>query len=124
MADAGGVPTLYYKRGCTSCEKARAWLAEHGIKTRERELFKNPLSAAEIEDIIGLRPVADVLSTRTAEYKARGLDRGTHSDAELLRQMEAEPRLLRRPLLHQGEDLLIGFDATRWRQSLIERREK
>ncbi|MGH2353229.1 MAG: arsenate reductase family protein [Chloroflexota bacterium] len=112
------LPTLYFKRGCSSCEKARAWLSEHGIATQEREIFKNPLSAAEIEDVIGPRPVTDVLSTRTTEYKARGLDKGHHSDAELLRQMEAEPRLLRRPLLHFGDHLLIGFDQARWSETL------
>lgn len=117
VVDDGEAPILYYKRGCTSCEKARAWLKEHGIAVRERELFKQPLSAAEIEDVIGPRQVTDVLSTRTTEYKARGLDKGTHSDAELLRQMEAEPRLLRRPLLHNGEHLLIGFDQARWAEA-------
>jgi regulatory protein spx len=117
VAGDGETPVLYFKRGCTSCEKGRAWLAEHGITVREREIFKQPLSAAEIEDVIGPRPVTDVLSTRTTEYKARGLDQGTHSDAELLRQMEAEPRLLRRPLLQMGEHLLVGFDQTRWAET-------
>ena len=122
MSQMAEVPTLFYKRGCTSCEKARAWLAEHGIKTVEREMFKDPLSAAEIEDAIGLRPVAEALSTRTAEYKSRGLDRGTHSDAALLRQMEAEPRLLRRPILKVGDGALIGFDPARWAEALGVRR--
>jgi Spx/MgsR family transcriptional regulator len=115
------LPELYYKRGCSSCEKARAWLSQRGIAVREREMFRNPLSASEIEDLLGDRPVADALSTRTAEYKARGLDRGHHSDAALLRQMEAQPRLLRRPLLKHGDDLLIGFDQARWTEALVPR---
>jgi arsenate reductase len=118
VVTSGEHPVLYFKRGCTSCERARAWLAEHGITVQEHELFKRPLSAAEIEDVIGLRPITDVLSTRTTEYKARGLDRGQHSDAELLRQMEAEPRLLRRPLLQIGDHLLVGFDQARWAAAL------
>jgi len=61
--------------------------------------------------------VADLLSTRTTEYKARGLDQGTHSEAELLRQMEAEPRLLRRPIVQLGEELLVGFDPQRWAEA-------
>lgn len=118
MTSEGDTPVLYYKRGCTSCEKARAWLAEHGITVRERELFKNPLTASEVEDLIGSRAVTDVLSTRTSEYKARGLDKGMPGDAELLRQMEAEPRLLRRPLLQVREHLLVGFDQARWAAAL------
>jgi arsenate reductase-like glutaredoxin family protein len=76
------------------------------------------LSAAEIEELLGPRPVSDLLSTRTAEYKARGLDRGVHSEAALLRQMEAEPRLLRRPILQYGDQLLIGFDPARWAEAV------
>ena len=62
--------------------------------------------------------MADLLSTRTTEYKARGLHQGHHSEAELLRLMEAEPRLLRRPILHFGDELLIGFDPQRWAEAL------
>jgi arsenate reductase-like glutaredoxin family protein len=61
--------------------------------------------------------VVDLLSTRTTEYKARGLDKGTHSEAELLRLMEAEPRLLRRPIVQHGDELLIGFDPERWAEA-------
>jgi regulatory protein spx len=113
------LPRLYYKRGCTGCDRARAWLAEHGVAVKEREIFRDPLAATEIEDLLGPRQVTDVLSTRTAEYRARGLDRGEHSDAELLRLMEAEPRLLRRPLLAIGDELLIGFDPDRWGAALL-----
>ena len=62
--------------------------------------------------------MVDLVSTRTTAYKARGLDKGNHSEAELLRLMEAEPRLLRRPLLHLGDELLIGFDPQRWSEAL------
>jgi regulatory protein spx len=113
----GDQPTLYYKRGCSSCERARAWLSQHNITLKEREFFKNPLDANEIEELLGPRPVADLLSTRTTEYKARGLDKGNHSEAELLRLMEAEPRLLRRPLVQIGDELLIGFDPQRWAEA-------
>jgi arsenate reductase len=121
--DESEMPVLYFKRGCTSCEKARAWLAAHGISVIEREIFKRPLTASEIEDVIGPRQVTDVLSTRTTEYRARGLDQGSHSDAELLRQMEDEPRLLRRPLLQMGDHLLVGFDQGRWASAFDVRAE-
>ena len=58
--------------------------------------------------------MADLLSTRSPEYKARGLNHRTYGEAELLRLMETEPRLLRRPILHYGDELLIGFDPAQW----------
>ena len=32
--------------------------------------------------------------------------------------MEEEPRLLRRPLLRLGDELLVGFDQARWAATL------
>jgi arsenate reductase-like glutaredoxin family protein len=81
-------------------------------------LFRRPLEATEIEDLLGARPVSELLSTRTSEYRARGLHQGEHSEAELLRHMEAEPRLLRRPILAVGDQLLVGFDQARWAAAL------
>ncbi|HET7771414.1 MAG TPA: ArsC/Spx/MgsR family protein [Chloroflexota bacterium] len=126
MAQRGGStpepPTLYFKRGCSGCDVARRWLAKQGIQVREREMFREPLSATEIEDLVGDRPITYVLSTRTTQYAARGLKDRPHSEAELLRHMEAEPRLIRRPLIKAGETLLVGFDAARWEEALVTKR--
>ncbi len=118
MSTSQEPPVLYFKRGCSGCDAARKWLVQHGIVVREREIFKQPLSASEIEEIVMDRPIADVLSTRTKQYAARGLKDRPHSEAELLRHMEVEPRLVRRPILKLGETLLIGFDASRWAEAL------
>ena len=113
------LPTLYFKRGCSGCDVARKWLAQHGVRVREREMFKQPLSITEIEDLLGDRPVTAVLSTRTRQYAARGLNTRPHSEAELLRHMEAEPRLLRRPIVAVGETLLVGFNEAEWAEALL-----
>jgi Spx/MgsR family transcriptional regulator len=115
----GETPILYLWRSCSTCQAARKWLAGHGIATRERELFKEPLSAAEITALLGARPLSEVVSTRSPAYRARGLHLVPASDAELLRQLTEEPRLLRRPLLRVGDDLLVGFDPERWQAALL-----
>ena len=51
-----------------------------------------------------------LLSTRSTQYKALGLDTKKVSDAELIALMVKEPRLLRRPILDLGDRLVIGFD--------------
>lgn len=82
-------------------------------------MFRQPLSATEIEDLLLDRPITAVLSTRTTQYAARGLRDRKHSEAELLRHMEAEPRLVRRPLVKWGNELLVGFDEERWGEVLL-----
>ncbi len=82
-------------------------------------MFREPLSGPEIEELLGDRQLSAVLSTRTKQYAARGLRDRLHTDAELLIHMEAEPRLLRRPIMKVGETLLVGFDAARWAEALL-----
>jgi Spx/MgsR family transcriptional regulator len=78
-----------------------------------RDLFKQPLTAAEIRALAAKSPegVRGLLSTRTSQYKALGLDKKKVSDAELIALMAKEPRLLRRPLTLAGNRLVIGFDG-------------
>lgn len=117
MATAS-VPVLYFKRGCSTCERARSWLTANKVTVAERDIFRQPMSATEIEDLLVDRPAQAVLSTRSPEYKARGLNLTPHSDGELLRLMEIEPRLIRRPLLALADELLVGFDLERWTAAL------
>jgi Spx/MgsR family transcriptional regulator len=87
-------------------------LSRRKIAYTTRDLFKEPLSAAEIRALAAHAPegVRSLLSTRTSQYKALGLDRKKVSDAELVALMVKEPRLIRRPLTQAGERLVVGFD--------------
>jgi Spx/MgsR family transcriptional regulator len=92
--------------------KGRAELSRRRLAFTTRDLFKQPLSAAEIRALArrtagGLRAL---LSTRTAQYKALGLDRRQVSDAELVELMAKEPRLLRRPILVADDSVVVGYD--------------
>ena len=51
-----------------------------------------------------------LLSMRTTQFKALGLDRREVSDAELVELMAKEPRLLRRPLLVTDDSVVVGYD--------------
>ena len=89
-------------------------LSRKKIAFTRRDLFKQPLTAAEIKALAARAPggVRDLLSTRTAQYKALGLDRKKVSDDALIAMMAKEPRLLRRPLTETGQRLIIGFDGS------------
>jgi Spx/MgsR family transcriptional regulator len=82
------------------------------VKFTTRDLIKQPLTPAEIRSLAALTPlgVRGLLSTRSTQLKALGLDRRQPSDAELIELMAKEPRLLRRPLVVAGRRLVVGFD--------------
>jgi Spx/MgsR family transcriptional regulator len=83
------------------------------VKFETRDLFKQPLTPDEIRRLAALVPdgVRGLLSIRSPQVKALGLDRRQVSHDELVRLMAKEPRLLRRPLLHDGRRLVVGFSA-------------
>lgn len=87
-------------------------LSRRGVTFTVRDLFKEPLSQDEIRRLARLAPggVRGLLSVRSPQVKALGLDRRQRSDEELIALMTKEPRLLRRPLLHDGRRLIVGFD--------------
>jgi Spx/MgsR family transcriptional regulator len=92
----------------------RAALSRRKVAHTPRDLFKEPLTAAEIRALAARAPdgLRALLSTRSPQYKALKLDKKKVSDAELVALMVTEPRLLRRPILDLGDRLVIGFDRT------------
>jgi arsenate reductase-like glutaredoxin family protein len=92
--------------------KGRAALSRRKVVFTPRDLFKQPLSGAEIRALAARAPggLRGLLSTRSSQYRALGLDTAKVTDAELVAFMVKEPRLLRRPILDLGDRLMIGFD--------------
>jgi arsenate reductase-like glutaredoxin family protein len=54
-----------------------------------------------------------VLSKRSKAYRERSAEIDAMSDDEVLDAMVAEPTLLRRPLIQDGGQLVVGFDRKR-----------
>ncbi len=84
-------------------------LDEKGIEHRYRDYVKNPLSEAEIREVLahlGLRP-RDVLRKNDAAYKELGLT-GDEPDAKLITAMAQHPTLLQRPIGIEGDRAVVG----------------
>lgn len=83
----------------------------------ERDFFKNPLSEAELHGLMKGHAASDIFSWRSPSFKALGLEPGSLSDADLVRLMLQEPRLIRRPIVHIGDELIIGADSKKLEQA-------
>ena len=84
-------------------------LDDQGIAYRYRDYAKNPLSEAELRDVLarlGLRP-RDVLRTRDPAVKALGLT-GDEPDDRLIAAMARHPTLLQRPIGVAGDRAVVG----------------
>ncbi len=110
------MPTFYYKSTCSTCRKARALLAELGVATEERDMSKNPLTAAELQRLIGEREIVPFLNPRNDMYRERGMRTNPPGKAEAIALMAENPNLIRRPLLVDGETILYGYDEAEYRR--------
>ncbi|MGH9699336.1 MAG: arsenate reductase family protein [Candidatus Acidiferrales bacterium] len=98
------------KHSCTTCRKVRAHMQGRGFQLQLRDLGKHPLSAEELEKLIGRRDYRKFLNTRNELYRRRKMKDHPPSRAEAIRQMAAEPNLIRRPVIVCGGRVVLGFD--------------
>jgi arsenate reductase-like glutaredoxin family protein len=85
-------------------------LLEKRAAFEEREINKSPLSADELDALIGKRNYLEFLNTRNDLYRERNMKEKPPSRAEALKLMAAEPNLMKRPILVKGQDIVLGFD--------------
>lgn len=86
-----------------------------GAQLQERDLGKNPLSAAELEALIGDADIAGFLNTRTALYRERQLKTKPPTRAQAIALMAQDPNLIKRPIAVRGARKVIGFDEPQLR---------
>jgi len=97
---------IYGLNTCTTCQKARKALEADGKDVTFRDIRADPLSEAELAELIA--EFGDRLVDRTSnDY--RGLnDWLKNSEAEA--QISAKPKLMARPIIRDGDTLYLGWD--------------
>ena len=85
-------------------------LREKGVQFEEIDLNKG-LSVAELEHLIGTRNYLDFLNTRNELYRERNMKEHPPSRAAALKLMSENPNLIKRPILVDGEKLVLGSDV-------------
>ena len=100
---------LYLKPTCTTCRKAKRFLREAGAVFEEIDLNRG-LSVAQLEKLIGPRDYRKFLNTRNELYRQRGMKTNPPTRQEALQLMSENPNLIKRPILVQGSQVILGFD--------------
>src|SRR5699024_4108860 len=115
--------TLYTSPSCTSCRKAKAWLEEHEIAFKERNIFSEPLSLDEIKEIKeNLRMTEDdtdeIISTRSKVFQKLDVDIDKLPLKDLFELIQKNPGLLRRPIILDEKRLQVGYNEDEIRRFL------
>lgn len=83
------------------------------VEMQEIDYAKAGLDEATVKAIVAKAgSVAAVLNARHATAKAKGWAAKPPGAAEFARAVVAEPNLLRRPIVIDGDRAIVGFDPT------------
>lgn len=84
-------------------------LTAEGVEFTYREYSKDPLSEAELRDVLGKlgRSASSLVRKRDKAYKELGLT-GSESDEVLIPLMAEHPTLLERPIGVLGDSAAVG----------------
>lgn len=107
---------------CTTCQKARRWLDEHGIAYELRDIkAANPTHAelARWHRLSGL-PLKRFFNTSGLLYKSLALKDKlpTMPEEEMLTLLATDGMLVKRPLLVGEDFVLVGFREGEWEARL------
>lgn len=104
--------TIYTSPGCSSSRKAKAFLKLKKLSFVERNILAKALTADEIKYLL-LRSEngsEDIISTRSSVYKDLEFDIDDLSTRELIQFIQDNPTLLKRPIIIDSENFVVGYD--------------
>lgn len=107
---------------CSTCQKAKKWLEEHNIKYKERHIVEDNPSYEELKvwySKSGL-PLKKFFNTSGLLYKEMQLKDKlpAMSEEEQLKLLASNGMLIKRPLLINGDTILVGFKEAAWMEQL------
>ena len=89
-----------------------------GAELESRDLDKERLTEAELDELIGERDHREFLNTRNELCRTRKMKEHPPSRAEAIKLMAKEPNLIRRPVVLQGSQMILGLDEESYRKLL------
>ncbi|MBT2645930.1 transcriptional regulator Spx [Bacillus sp. ISL-34] len=114
--------TFFSYPSCTSCRKTKKWLRANHVSFDERHLFRET-PTAELKSILELTTEGhdEVLATRSEAYKDLQVNIDEMMLSNVIQLLTKEPKLLRRPILIDGEKLVIGHNVDALRNLVSQR---
>lgn len=103
---------FYTYPSCTSCRKTKALLQEQELQVSERHIFRDAPTVDELLQLLAISEegVDSLLATRSQAFKQLDVDVEDLKLSELLKLMSENPKLLKRPILTDGKEVIVGYD--------------
>lgn len=90
----------------------------HGAELDSRDLDKERLNEAELDKLIGARDYKLFLNQRNELYREKNMKENPPSRAEAVKLMAKFPKLIRRPVVIRGDQIVLGYDEDAYKKLL------
>lgn len=105
---------------CSTCKKAKAFLDDRGVAYDERHIVEENPSFDELKKWYEMSdyPLKRFFNTSGMRYREMGLkDKlADMSEEEQLELLSTDGMLVKRPILVDGERVLVGFKEKEWEE--------
>lgn len=101
---------IYHNPRCSKSRQALALLHEAGCEVEVIEYLNTPPTPDELADIIsklGITP-EELVRKKETTFRELGLHDQTLTDAQWLRVLCENPRLIERPIVINGQQAIVG----------------
>ncbi|MCM1498368.1 MAG: arsenate reductase family protein [Clostridium sp.] len=110
---------IYYPK-CSTCQKAKKWLLENNKKFEERHIVEENPTYDELKEWYeksGLS-LKKFFNTSGLLYRERQLKDKlpAMTEDEMLKLLATNGMLVKRPILIDGDKVLVGFKEAEWKQ--------
>lgn len=107
---------------CSTCQKAKRWLDEHGVAYEDRHIVENNPTVAELKTWLSLSgaEIKKLFNTSGLKYKALNLKEKlpNMSEEEQIELLATDGMLVKRPLLVGDDFVAAGFKPEIWQSKL------
>ena len=109
--------TLYGIRNCDTMKKAWTWLDTHGVAYAFHDYKKEGIDRPRLEAWVKQVGWETLLNRSGTTFRKLPDAERTGLDADkAIRLMQAQPSMIKRPVLEVGGELLVGFKPEHYAQ--------
>ncbi len=111
--------TLYGIKNCDTVKKARRWLQDNGVDYRFHDLRDDGITQQQIADWIAQAGTDALLNKRSTTWRTLSdTEKTIQSDKQAVALLHQHPTLIKRPVLENGSQLLVGFKPELYQQHI------
>ena len=107
---------------CSTCQKAKRWLEESKVEYTERHIVEDNPTYDELKEWYAMSglPLKKFFNTSGLLYKEMQLKDKlpAMSEEEQLKLLATNGMLVKRPMLVNGNAVLVGFKEAEWNEKL------